>query len=161
MPALGERRRLLLFIVGAFLFAQILSYQVAGYQSQSAVALLQPLEAAIGAACLERSDGTGLASVGILGSYVLDPVGGGVIVSPVAGRVRVQVLVYRWNRVMQSKEAVVSPGQRLRMRTGLLGIRSTMERAPGDRALRRQLTGTSPAPRPAGSSSYMALCRPR
>ncbi len=43
------------------------------------------------------------------------------------------------------------------MRTGLFGIRSTMESTPGDRALRRRLTGRSPAPRPRGSSSYMAL----
>lgn len=122
--ALSERRRLVLLAVGVFFGAQLLSYQVAGFRSRSVVAVLVSGEETAGLACLRRAERPGLAPVGISGSYIIEPFGGGIVVSPGAGAVSVRIIVSRLGRTDSVLEMVVPAGETLFAHSGLFRMRT-------------------------------------
>jgi hypothetical protein len=121
---MSERRRLVLLAVGAFFGAQLLSYQVAAFRSKSVLAVLTPAEETAGFACLHRSERRSVAPIGISGSYVIDPFGGGIVVSPSAGAVSVRIITSRPGRTDSVVEIVVSAGETLFVRSGLFRMRT-------------------------------------
>ena len=115
------RRRVLLGVV-TWLAASALAYQIAGYQSERAVAVVRPLPEACGKAYLEGRDAGMVRPVTLQGQYVIDPRHGAVVVAPVSGSVSARVAVFRGERVVRSGEVVATAGQRLRLRTSLFRV---------------------------------------
>ena len=122
MMRMSNRRRLVLLGVATWLVASALAYQVAGYQSERAVAVIRPLPEACGKAYLEGRDAGMVRPVTLLGQYVLDPRHGAVVVAPVSGSVSARVAVLRGDRVVRSAEVVATAGQRIRLRASFFTV---------------------------------------
>lgn len=89
------------------------------------MALLSPVGKAIGFACLVRPN-AGHSPVGMSGGFAIEPWGGGIAVAPREGTVRVQIVVSRQGRPDRIEEALVSEGETLFMKSGLIRIRTEL-----------------------------------